>query len=151
MTAIVLRADARVLPLPSGSVDLIVTSPPYYGLRSYTDGGQHYAGQIGSEATPREWLQTMLACTREWMRVLKPTGSTPAVVLDPFGGTGTTALVAHALGRTGITVDRSTDYCRIARWRTTNPAQIAKAMRVETPPAEVAGQLDLFEVGGRRG
>jgi DNA modification methylase len=75
MSAVVLRADARALPLPDASVDLIVTSPPYYGLRSYTDGGEHYAGQIGSEATPAEWLQTMLECTREWMRVLKPGGS----------------------------------------------------------------------------
>ena len=75
MSALVLRADARQLPLPDASVDLIVTSPPYYGLRSYTDGGEHYEGQIGSEATPAEWLQVMLDCTREWMRVLKPTGS----------------------------------------------------------------------------
>jgi DNA modification methylase len=33
------------------------------------------------------------------------------VVLDPFGGTGTTALVAHALGRHGVSVDMSSDYC----------------------------------------
>lgn len=423
MTAIVLRADARELPMPDASVDLIVTSPPYYGLRSYTDGGEHYAGQIGSEATPAEWLQAMLDCTREWMRVVKPTGSlwvnlgdkyayghggrstegdgdtirvhrdrpaaehwtgenghpsrsravivpgfrpkslmlmpqryaiscvddlglilraeviwskpnglpesvtdrvrrshehwlhftmrpryfsavdeirepsnldnlrpgdlagqvsakdqvrrrsrngsighigkplafnplgklpgsvweiaseplsvpaeigvdhfaafptewplriirgwspsgicsacreprqptyardfaiqsdctpdtafkqdkhyagnnwhdkprgtssvqrsgeacacpeptaatTSSVVLDPFGGTGTTALVAHALGRIGISVDRSADYCRIARWRTTDPAQIAKAMRVSAPPQQVSGQASLFD------
>ena len=37
-----LRGDARQLPRPDASVDLIVTSPPYFGLRSYTDGGQHY-------------------------------------------------------------------------------------------------------------
>ena len=75
MTAVVLRGDARALPLPDASVDLIVTSPPYFGLRSYTDGGEHYAGQIGSEATPREWLAALVACTREWVRVLKPSGS----------------------------------------------------------------------------
>ena len=75
MTAIVLRGDARHLPLPDHSVDLIVTSPPYFGLRSYTDGGEHYDGQIGSEATPAEWLAAMADCTREWVRVLKPEGS----------------------------------------------------------------------------
>jgi DNA modification methylase len=73
--ALVLRSDARSLPLPDASVDLIVTSPPYFALRSYTDGGEHYAGQIGSEATPAEWLDALWACTREWVRVLKPTGS----------------------------------------------------------------------------
>jgi hypothetical protein len=53
--ALVLRSDARSLPLPDASVDLIVTSPPYFALRSYTDGGEHYAGQIGSEATPLKY------------------------------------------------------------------------------------------------
>lgn len=47
--------------------------------------------------------------------VLPPTR--PAVVLDPFGGTGTTAGVARTLGRIGISVDLSNDYCRLARWR----------------------------------
>jgi DNA modification methylase len=75
MTAVVLRGDARHLPLPDASVDLIVTSPPYFGLRSYTDGGEHYAGQIGSEATPAEFLAALWACTAEWVRVLKPSGS----------------------------------------------------------------------------
>jgi DNA modification methylase len=51
--AVVLHGDAAALHLPDESVDLIVTSPPYFALRSYTDnGGQHYGGQIGSEATP---------------------------------------------------------------------------------------------------
>lgn len=73
--AIVLRGDARQLPLPDESVDLIVTSPPYWALRSYTDAGEHYNGQLGSEATPAEWLDALLDCTREMVRVLKPSGS----------------------------------------------------------------------------
>jgi DNA modification methylase len=56
-------------------VDLIVTSPPYFGLRSYTDDGAHYDGQIGSEASPAEWLAALVGCTAEWVRVLKPSGS----------------------------------------------------------------------------
>jgi DNA modification methylase len=68
----------------------------------------------------------------------------PAVILDPFGGTGTTALVAKTLGRHGISVDRSADYCHLATWRTTDPGQLAKAMRVPKPPVEADGQLDLF-------
>lgn len=75
MTAVIMRGDARHLPLADASVDLIVTSPPYYALRSYTDGGEHYDGQIGSEATPQEYVAALLECTREWMRVLKPEGS----------------------------------------------------------------------------
>lgn len=74
-----------------------------------------------------------------------PPATTPGVVLDPFGGTGTTALVAKALGRTGISVDMSADYCRLAEWRTNDPDQLAKASRVEKPPAQVQGQASLFE------
>ena len=88
MSAVVLRADARSLPLPDGSVDLIVTSPPYFGLRSYTDGGEHYEGQIGSEETPREWLAALLDCTREWMRVLKPSGSIFVNLGDKYSDRG---------------------------------------------------------------
>ncbi|MCW2766713.1 MAG: methylase domain protein [Nocardioides sp.] len=75
MTALVLRGDARTLPLPDASVDLIVTSPPYWSLRSYTDGGQHYDGQIGAEQTPWDYLDALWECTQEWIRVLKPEGS----------------------------------------------------------------------------
>src|SRR5690606_13316829 len=72
----------------------------------------------------------------------------PGVVLDPFGGTGTTALVADALGRHGISVDMSADYCRLAEWRTNDPKQRAKAARKPfTPPAEqIEGQSDLLDL-----
>ena len=286
------KANALDLPLPDDSVDLVVTSPPYFGLRSYTDGGDHYDGQIGAEATPTEFVDALIAATREMIRVTKPTGSiwvnlgdkyvdkaltgipwryalrcvddlgltlraevvwsktnglpesaqdrvrrthetwfhftlgpryfasldpireqytetshsraayatdkamtgrmvgspvekrekaTPGwtpnplgkvpgsvwnvgieplrvpeelgvkhfaafptewprriiqgwspeggTVLDPFSGTGTTALVASVLGRHGIGVDMSEDYCRLAAWRTTDPKQRAKAAR----------------------
>jgi DNA modification methylase len=69
------RADARALPFADSSVDLVVTSPPYFALRSYTDGGEHYAGQIGSEPTPASYIGSLLEVTRECMRVLKPAGS----------------------------------------------------------------------------
>ena len=344
--ALVVRADARALPLPAASVDLIVTSPPYFALRSYTDGGEHYAGQLGCEATPALFIDALIACTREMVRVLKPSGSiwvnlgdkyngynggrgdgriqkneprptlpsgsgldaaaipnkslmglpwryaircidelglilraevvwsktnglpesvtdrvrrsheawfhftvqpryysaidelrtgsaaaptksrswaerkaagvswTPGIgtrgthlgegqvpnsgmaahplgplpgsvwevvtqplavppelgvnhfaafpmewprrlilgwcppdgrVLDPFGGTGTTALAAKSLGRVGITADRSADYCRIARWRTSDPGEIAKALKVKRPPPVLPGQASLFD------
>ena len=52
MTFSLIRGDATSIPLADDSVDLVVTSPPYFALRSYTDGGEHYDGQIGSEATP---------------------------------------------------------------------------------------------------
>jgi DNA modification methylase len=41
----------------------------------------------------------------------------PCVVLDPFGGAGTTMLVADRLGRHGVGVELSGEYCRMARQR----------------------------------
>lgn len=38
--AIVLQGNALSLPLADESVDLIVTSPPYFALRSYRDGAR---------------------------------------------------------------------------------------------------------------
>lgn len=84
--AIVIRGDAANLHLPDETVDLIVTSPPYFGLRSYTDGGEHYAGQVGDEATPTEYLDALIACTAEWMRVLKPGGSIFVNLGDKYAG-----------------------------------------------------------------
>ena len=87
----------------------------------------------------------VLCLSGEHKRELPPTR--PGVVLDPFGGTGTTALVAHALGRHGISNDMSADYCRLAGWRTTDPKQLAKAARREyvAPREQAEGQLDLLE------
>ena len=75
MSITILRGDALALPLADESVDLVVTSPPYFGLRSYQDGGEHYEGQIGSEPTPAEFVDALIAATREMARVLKPSGS----------------------------------------------------------------------------
>ena len=63
------------LPLADDSVDLVVTSPPYFALRSYQDGGEHCDGQIGSEASPQEFLEALWAATAEMVRVVKPSGS----------------------------------------------------------------------------
>lgn len=74
-TASVVRGNARNLPLADDTVDLVVTSPPYFALRSYTDAGEHYSGQIGDEPTPQEFLDSLLEVTAECVRVLKPSGS----------------------------------------------------------------------------
>ena len=108
MSAVVLRGDAAHLPLPDGSVDLIVTSPPYWSMRVYTDGGENYAGQIGNEETWQEYLEALLTCTQEWARVLKPEGSIFVDLGDKYandakwGGATSGKHVAGLHGKTGI-------------------------------------------------
>lgn len=91
MTAHILRGDTRHLPLRDATVDLIVTSPPYWALRSYTDGGAHYPGQIGSEPTPTDYIAALVDCTAEWVRVLKPSGSLFVNLGDRYDSGTTTA------------------------------------------------------------
>jgi site-specific DNA-methyltransferase (cytosine-N4-specific) len=56
--------------LPSSSVDCVVTSPPYFGLRDYGTPGQY-----GLEATPSEYVETMRALFAEARRVLADDGT----------------------------------------------------------------------------
>ena len=56
--------------LRAESVNCVVTSPPYYGLRDYG-----VAGQIGLEATLDEYLETMVDVFAEVWRVLRPDGT----------------------------------------------------------------------------
>jgi DNA modification methylase len=74
-TAQVIHGNALALPIASESIDLIVTSPPYFSLRSYKDSGEHYDGQIGAEEYPEQYLKALWASMSECWRVLKPTGS----------------------------------------------------------------------------
>ena len=63
-------ASADSLPLEDRSVDLIVTSPPYWKKRDYG-----FSGQIGQENSAEKYVETLARCLREWKRVLSETGS----------------------------------------------------------------------------
>lgn len=58
--------------LPDQSVQCCVTSPPYYGLRSYGMGIEN--GEIGLELTPEEFLENLVAVFRQVKRVLRDDG-----------------------------------------------------------------------------
>lgn len=105
MTVSILRGDARNIPLPDDSVDLILTSPPYFGLRDYKDRGRSLAGQLGAEPTPREYVAALLDCTAEWMRVLKPTGSLFVNLSDSYSGYTNGRGKPRSLNGTGRVLD----------------------------------------------
>ena len=104
-SAQIIRADARDLPLDDSSVDLVVTSPPYFGLRSYQDGGEHYAGQLGDEPTPAAFVDALIEVTRECLRVLKPSGSMWINLGDKYA---TRYSSERGAGRAGLNGDDAT-------------------------------------------
>ena len=69
--------------LEDASVDCVVTSPPYYGLRNY-----QVEGQIGLEPTLSEFVATMVKVFGEVARVLKPSGTVWLNLGDSYAGSG---------------------------------------------------------------
>jgi DNA modification methylase len=55
---------------PDNVIDLVVCSPPYFNLRNYK-----HDKQIGTERTPKEYINNLINIFRECKRVLKKTGS----------------------------------------------------------------------------
>lgn len=71
--------------LPDESVHMCVTSPPYYGLRTYLPVGHEDKGkEIGLEATPQAWVDKMVEVFRGIKRVLRNDGTVWLNVGDLF-------------------------------------------------------------------
>lgn len=66
----IIRADARKIPLIDGCVDCVVTSPPYWGLRDYG-----HPLQIGLQQTPEDYVRELADVFDEVARVLNPRGT----------------------------------------------------------------------------
>ena len=60
----------KLKELETGTVQCVVTSPPYWGLRDYGSDGQ-----LGLEETPEEYVENMVEVFREIKRVLKKDGT----------------------------------------------------------------------------
>jgi len=75
----IVTGDARDTKLKANSVDLVVTSPPYWQKRDYG-----HDDQIGQESTPQGYVSAMMDCLNEWKRVLRPTGSVFLSVGDTY-------------------------------------------------------------------
>ena len=80
-----ITADAKegLSRLPDKSVNCIVTSPPYYGLRDYG-----IDGQIGLEKTPEEYITNLVDVFREAKRVLRDDGTLWVNIGDCYAGSG---------------------------------------------------------------
>ena len=68
----ILQGDVRekLNEIEPESVQTVVTSPPYWGLRNYG-----VEGQLGLEATPEEYVQNMVEVFRGVWRALRDDGT----------------------------------------------------------------------------
>lgn len=79
----------RLATLEDESVDLVVTSPPFLALRSYLPADHPEKDkEIGSEATPAEFIDVLLRVSAELRRVLAPHGSICVELGDTYAGSG---------------------------------------------------------------
>jgi DNA modification methylase len=70
VTIVVNDALLGLRTVPTASVQCVVTSPPYWGLRDYG-----MEGQIGLEKTPSEYVRSLVRVFREVRRVLRADGT----------------------------------------------------------------------------
>lgn len=74
---------AGLKSIDKDSIDTVVTSPPYWGLRDY-----QVDGQIGMESTIEEYHDRLLEVTAELKRIMKPSGVLFWNHGDSYGGSG---------------------------------------------------------------
>ena len=88
--------------LPDLSVNCIVTSPPYWGLRDY-----QVDGQLGLEPTYQEYIAKLIAIFNECYRVLKDDGTCFVNLGDTYGGSNSGQIednkaAKHGTGATSL-------------------------------------------------
>lgn len=93
-------AISRLRSWPENFIDCCVTSPPYWGLRSYLpkDSPQKIY-ELGMEPTPEEYVAKMVALFREVRRCLRPDGTLWLNIGDSY--------IRRKVGAQGKTVQRA--------------------------------------------
>ena len=78
----IIQGDARRLDdLSDSSIDLIVTSPPYWRRRDYG-----HPQQLGQEPTPEAYIEALVETLNGWIRILRPHASVFVNLGDTYQG-----------------------------------------------------------------
>jgi DNA modification methylase len=122
-----IHGSAHDIPLPDNSVQCIVTSPPYWGLRKYA-GEQcvewpavtfrfnewvpettvdAMTCDLGLEPSPVAYIAHLILCMREWHRVLRDDGVVFVNLGDSYAGSSTGGFRPGAGRADGIVDDRN--------------------------------------------
>lgn len=78
-----------------------------------------------------ERIAPILALRSELLALWEPMDATPATILDPFGGAGTTAMVADRLQRDAILCELNPDYAEMSRARLVSDGGMFTQVEVE--------------------
>lgn len=81
MNCVYYKSATSMCEVADNSIDLIITSPPYFNIKDYSKDGyqleQHSvtnANDLGAYATFKEYIDALLIVWKECERVLKPNG-----------------------------------------------------------------------------
>lgn len=72
MNNIFLKSSANMSELEDNSVDLIITSPPYFNIKDYSKKGDNHTDDIGAIDSYHDFIDSLLRVWIECERVLKP-------------------------------------------------------------------------------
>ncbi|MER6896287.1 site-specific DNA-methyltransferase [Amycolatopsis sp. NPDC000740] len=114
-----------VAGMPAGSVDCVVTSPPYWGLRDY-----RVAGQFGAESTVDLYVGRLVEVFDRVSRVLRRGGTVWLNLGDCFGGSWGNYVAQGSVARTA-------------------PVRAASRYGVHRPPQSAFRRKDLVGVPWR--
>lgn len=137
--------------LPERSVHCCVTSPPYFGLRSYLrDEHPLKHREMGLEATPEAFVAGMVEVFREVRRVLRDDGTLWLNIGDSYAGSGRGGYPGGKSGLDGTT--QGQDNSRKAKGSSKaagfhEKARLAGTVsRAWTPPPAGYKQKDLIGI-----
>jgi site-specific DNA-methyltransferase (adenine-specific) len=80
---LVLGDSRNMTDIPDGSVQLVITSPPYYDLKSY-EGASKHEDQLGSPVDFESYVENLNSVWKECVRVLAPDGKIAINIMPIF-------------------------------------------------------------------
>lgn len=127
----VLCADSRdILPsMPSESIDLVITSPPYFNQRKYDNSGKDNKSIsdkntkdliIGNESSVDKYIENMISIFKECVRVTKKTGSIVFNLGDKYEN-GSLLLIPYRFALEAIKIE-NVKLINEVTWVKLNPA-----------------------------
>lgn len=114
----IIEGDSRILlkEFPSETIDLVITSPPYYKQRDY--GGLD--NEIGNEKDIEEYLNKVLEVFHECVRVVKQTGSIVFNLGDKYEK-GSLLLIPYRFALEALKREPAVKLVNIITWVKSNP------------------------------